>query len=307
MPLGGVISTGSNPKLLWPGIRDIWGMRYNEHAVEYPDLYEVLDSEQNYEQDVQITPFGIAPIKPEGQDGSFDSQIQGGVTTYQHIPYFLGYIVTFEEQRDNLYRKVSEDRASANAFSISQTTEVVGAFLYNNAFSTTYFTTWDALALGSAAHLNATGGTWSNILSPAADLAEASLEDACVQIMGYQDDRGNFISVMPMSLHVSRQEWFNSNRILKSVLQPDSTSNNLNVLKATNAFPGGIKLNHYFTVAHPWFIRTNAPKGMRFFWRDKPMFDLDNDFTSKNLLQGTYMRFSVGCTDPRGWFGSNAP
>jgi hypothetical protein len=209
--------------------------------------------------------------------------------------------------RDNLYKQVASDRAKANAFSINTTIETVAAFLYNNAFTTTYFTTGDGVALGSAVHVNATGGTYSNILNPAADLSEASLEDACVQIMGYQDDRGNPINIMPRCLIIARQEWFNANRIMKSVLQPNSANNNLNVLKATNAFPEGIKLNHYLTVAHAWFIRTNAPKGMRMFWRDRPMFDQDNDFDTKNASAGTYMRFSVGATDPRGWFGSNGP
>lgn len=306
MPAG-VINTGSHPKLLWPGIRDIWGQMYDQHATEYVDLYEVMDSDKSYEQDVQVTPFGIAPIKPEGQAGQYDSEFQGPVSTYQHIAYFLGYIVTYEELRDNLYKQVSTDRAKANAFSINVTVETVAAFLYNNAFSTTYFTTGDGAALCSASHVNTTGGTYSNILNPAADLSESALEDACVQIMGYQNDRGLQISIMPESLHIARQEWFNANRILKSVLQSDTANNNINVLKATNAFPKGIKMNHYFTNAHPWFIRTNAPKGMKFYWRDRPQFDQDNDFDTKNAKAGTYMRFSVGCTEPRSIFGSNAP
>src|SRR3990167_6967273 len=239
----GVINTGSHPKLLWPGIHDIWGQVYAEHPTEYPDLYEVLDSERPFEQDVQITPFGIAPIKAEGQSGTYDSEVQGPVTTYSPIAYFLGYIVTHEELRDNLYKQVSVDRASGNAFAINQTVETVAAFLYNNAFSTTYFTTGDGVALGSASHVNTTGGTFSNILSPASDLCESALEDACVQIMGYTNDRGLNISIMPKSLIVPRQEWFNANRVLKSSLQANTANNNINVLKVTNAFPDGIKMN----------------------------------------------------------------
>jgi hypothetical protein len=94
---------------------------------------------------------------------------------------------------------------------------------------------------------------------------------------------------------------------LQSVLQSNTANNNINVLKATNAFPKGIKMNHYFTAPHAWFIRTNCPNGMTFFWRDEPMFDQDNDFDTKNAKAATYMRFSVGNTDPRGIFGSNAP
>lgn len=305
--MAGVINTGSHPKLLWPGVKEIWGQLYEAYATEYTDLYDVQSSDKAYEQGVQVTGFGIAPVKGQGSPVTYDSEVQGPVNTYTHIPYALGYIVTFEELRDNQYKEVSQRRVEANAFSINQTVETVGAFLYNNAFATTYFTTGDGAALVSTAHVNATGGTYSNALSPAADLSEAALEDLCIQIMGVQTDRGLLFQCMPESLHIARQEWFNANRILKSVLQSDVTSNNINVLKATNAFPKGIKLNHFFTNAGPWFIRTNCPHGMRMYWRDRPMFDQDNDFDTKNAKAATYMRFSVGATDPRGIFGSNGP
>lgn len=305
--MAGVINTGTHPKLLWPGVHATWGQVYNEHPVEYTDLYSVEDSTKAYEQEVQITGFGLAPVKGQGAPIQYDSESQGAVTTYQHIAYALGYIVTHEELKDNLYEEVATRRAKSNAFSMTQTIENVGAFLYNNAFSTTYFTTADGAALVSTAHVNVTGGTYSNALSPAADLSEAALEDMCIQIMGTQNDRGLLINIMPTSLHVPRQEYFNAHRILKSVLQSNTANNNVNVLKATNAFPGGIKLNHYFTAPHAWFVRTNCPQGMTLFWRERPSFDQDNDFDTKNAKAASYMRLSVGCTDPRGIFGSNGP
>jgi hypothetical protein len=280
---------------------------YDQHEKEYVDLYDVRSSDKAYEQAVQITPFGLAPVKGQGAPVSYDGEVQGVVTTYSHIAYALGFIVTYEEKRDNLYKEVATRRAQANAFAMQQTIEQVAAFLYNNAFVTTYFTTGDAAALCSTAHVNATGGTYSNALSPAADLAESSLEDLSIQIMGATNDTGQLVNIMPRSLHVARQEWYNANRILGSVLQSNTANNNINVLKATNAFPEGIKMNHYFSNAHPWFVRTNAMNGMTMFWRDEPMFDQDNDFDTKNAKAASYMRFSVGCTDPRGIYGSNGP
>ena len=303
MPAG-VITTGSHPKALWPGVHDFWGQTYAEHSAEYPDLFDQLTSDQAYEEDVQITGFGLAPVKPQGQALSYDSEVQGPVTRYTHIAYALGYIVSYEELRDNLYEQISMRRSKANAFSINQTIENVATVLYNNAFATTYYTTGDGLAVISTAHVNTTGGTYSNELSPSADLSEAALEDMCIQIMGVQNDRGLLVSMMPQSLHIPRQEWFNANRILKSALQSDTASNNINVLKSTNAFPGGIKMNHYFTSASYWFVRTNCPNGMQMFWRDRPMFDQDNDFDTKNAKAATYMRFSIGLTDPRAIFAS---
>jgi hypothetical protein len=301
---GGIINTGSHPKALWPGVHEFWGQIYDAHAAEYPDLFDQEDSDRAYEEDVQITGFGLAPVKPQGDGLYYDSEVQGPVSRYTHIAYALGYQVTYEEMKFNLYEQVSMRRAKANAFSMAQTIENVAAVIYNNAFVTTYFTTGDGLALISTAHTNTTGGTFSNELSPSADLSEAALEDMCIQIMGTETDRGLLISIMPQSLHIPRQEWFNANRILKSVLQSDTANNNINVLKATNAFPKGIKLNHYFTNASYWFVRTNCPNGMQMFWAEKPNFAQDNDFDTKNAKAASYMLFSVGATDPRGIFAS---
>jgi hypothetical protein len=306
MAVGGIINTGSHPKALWPGVHAFWGQIFNEHPPEYPDLFDIEESDMAYEEDVQITGFGLAPVKAEGAPIAYDSEIQGPVSRYIHVAYALGYICTYEELRDNLYETVSMRRAKANAFSIVQTIENIAATFYNRGFNSSYALA-DGQPLLSSAHPFTTGGTFSNVLSPAADLSEASLEDICIQIMGITTDRGLLVNFMPMSLHVPRQEWYNANRILKSVLQNDTANNAINALKATNAFPKGIKLNHYLTAPHAWFVRTNAMNGLQFFWRDKPSFDQDNDFDTKNAKAATYMRFSLGCTDPRAIFGSNGP
>lgn len=304
---GGVINTGSHPKALWPGIHAFWGQIYNSHPQEHLDLYDVLDSDQAYEEDVQVTPFGLAPAKAEGAPLSYDSEIQGPTQRYTHIAYALGYKVTFEELRDNLYEIVSRRRVQANAFSINQTVENIAAAVYNDAFTGAVFLSADGQTLVSPAHVNTTGGTYSNALSPAADLAEASLEDMGIQIMQATNDRGLRISLMMQSLHIAPNEWYNANRITKSVLQSDTGNNNINVLRATNALPKGIKMCHYFTAPRAWFVRTNAMNGMQMFWRDRPMFDKDNDFDTKNAKASTYMRLSVGNTEPRAIYGSNGP
>lgn len=304
---GGVINTGTHPALLWPGIKGTWGQVYNEHQTEYTDLYEVLDSDKAYEKYLGLTGFGLAPIKPEGQPLEYDSEVQGGVTTFAHIPYALGWQVTYEERINNLYEEVATRRAKANAIAVNQTVEQVAAFLWNNGFTTTYYTTWDGAAVFSASHVNVTGGTWSNILNPGADLAESSIEDMCINIMNATDDRGNRINLMPLSIHVATANWYNANRVLKSVLQSANSNNAINVLNATNAFPKGIKMNHYFTAPNAWFVRTNCPEGPIFFWRVKPMLDDDNDFATKNIMHSSYFNCSAGFVNPRGAWGSNGP
>ncbi len=304
---GGVISTASHPKALWPGVYDWWGMKYVEHMEEYSDLYEVVTSKQAYEEEVQSTGFGLGVVKPEGGPVSYDYEIQGPVQRYVHLTYGLGYKVTLEELQDDLYPKVSYGRAESNAFSIRQTIENLGVAMYNDAFTGNVFQFATGQALCTTAQPNTTGGTFANALSPGADLTEASLEDMCILAMGLPNDRGLLVSIMPMSLHIARQEFFNAHRIMKSVDQSGNANNDPNILRQINAFPGGIKMNHYLTAPHAWFVRTNCKNGPKWFWRMKPEFGQDNDFDTKNAKAATIFRASAGCTDPRAVLGSNGP
>ena len=304
--MAGVITTGSHPKALWPGVKAWWGQVYAEHATEYDKLFDKDTSHQNYEEDVQLTGFGLAPVKAEGQGTQYDSEVQGFVTRYTHVAYALGYIVTKEELDDNLYENVSKRRAAALAMSFRQTKENIGANIYNRAFTAGYVG-GDGQTLCSTAHPNTSGGTWANTPTVASDLSEASLEDAHIAIMGYTNDRGLLINVMPRSLVVARQEWYNANRILKSVYTPGSANNDLNILKATNALPEGIVMNHYLTSPHAWFLRTNIQNGMKYYERVGVTFDQDNDFDTMNAKAKGYERYSFGWSDPRAVYGSNGP
>lgn len=298
----GVITTSNHPKALWPGVRAWWGRTYDEHNEEYKDLYNIEGSSRAYEEDVQLTGFGLAPIKSEGGSVSYDDETQGYVSRYTHVAYALGYICTREEQDDGLYEQVSKRRAQSNAFSMRQTKEIVSANPYNRAFNTSY-TYGDGKALCVTDHPSA-AGDWSNTLATPADLSEASLEDLSIQIMTATNDKGLKISLMGESLHIHPSEWYNANRILKSALQNDTANNAVNVLKLVNALPKGIKMNHYFTDLDAWFIRTNAPRGMIMYDRTNDSLKQDNDFDTDNAKAKSYMRFSVGNTDPRGLFSS---
>lgn len=302
----GIINTSTHPKALWPGVKAWWGRTYAEHKEEWPYLFDQFTSRQNYEEDVQITGFGLAPVKTEGQGTAYDSEQQGPVSRYIHTTFSLGYQVTEEEMEDNLYAKVSNRRAAALAFAFRQTKENVAANVYNRAFNASYVG-GDGVSLLNTAHPNTTGGSFSNKLAVDADLSEASLEDLITQMMGATDDRGLLINIMPKCLVVARQEWFNANRILKTVFQSGSANNDLNVLKSTNAIPDGIYLNHYLTAAHAWFIRSNVMDGMKMYQRVPISFEQDNDFDTGNAKAKSRERYSFYWTDPRGLWGSNGP
>lgn len=296
------ISRATHPKALWPGVKAWWGREYDKHEEQFPDLFDQETSDKAYEEDVEITGFGLAPVKREGVSHVYDEESQGATSRYTHIAYGLGYIVTFEEWADNLYEKVSRTRATALAFSFRQTKENVCANVYNRAHNTSY-TGGDGKALCRTDHPSI-AGDYSNTLATPADLSEASLEDLCIQIGGAVDARGMKIGIKAQSLIIPRQEQFNANRILKSTLQNDTANHAINALRVTNAIPDGVKINVYFSSDSAFFIRTNVPNGMKMYTREAIMFDKDNDFHTKNALAAAYERYSVGWTDPRGVYSS---
>jgi len=296
-----VITTGTHPKALWPGIKAFWGRSYNEHPVEYLDLFDKQTSDKAYEEEVEITGFGLAPVKPQGAQIFYDIEAQGAVSRFTHVAYALGYIVTYEELRDDLYEVVSKRRAAQLAFSMRQTKENVLAGVYNLAFSASALGA-DGVALVSNAHPTMSGNQ-SN-LGSAADISEVAVEDMVIQVMQCQNNRGMRISALPLSLHVPPQLWFEANRIYNSVLQNDTANNAINVLRATGAFPRGIKVNHYFTSATAYFIRTNVPNAVTYFERDAISFDQDNDFDTRNAKAACYERYSGFWADWRGVYGN---
>lgn len=303
--MSGVINTGSHPKALWPGVKAWWGRSYNDHATEYDKLFDTETSDKNYEEAVQLVGFGTAPVKEQGAPVQYDSEIQGFVTRAVHVAYALGYIVTHEELEDNLYAQVSKTRAPSLARAFRQTKERVAASFYNRAFTAGYVG-GDNTVLLSTSHPNTSGGTYSNRLAVDSDLSESSLEDITVQIMQATDDRGLLINLMPRSLIIPVNLWYNANRILKSVYTPGTANNDINVLKATNAFPEGIVMNHYLTSSTAWFVRTNVTKGQGLvhYNRQSIVFDQDNDFDTMNAKAKAYERYSFMWVDPRCLYGT---
>jgi len=296
------INTGSHPKLLWPGIQDIWGRSYGTHGEQCKDIFDVVGSEKAYEEIVEVTGFGVAPVKSEGASTVYDTETQGTVTRATHVAYSLGYIVTQEELDDNLYLEVSGTRAKANAFSMYTTKETVAANVYNRAFNSTY-TFGDGKEILATDHPTLSGDQ-SNELAVAADLSEASLEDLLVQIMNTKNSRGLRIALQGKTLHVAPGNVFNANRILKSTLQNDTANNAINVVRNSGFLPGGLKVNNYFSDADAWFIRTDAPSGMTLFQRKSVEFSQDNDFDTGNAKAKAYERYSLTVGDFRSLFGS---
>jgi hypothetical protein len=297
-----VMNTGSFAKLLWPGLNAIYGKAYSEYPVEYTKLFETFKSSKAFEEDLGLSSFGLAVQKGEGQPITYDNERQGFVTRYQHLVYALGFIITQEMMDDDQYDVVGQRKAQSLAYSMRQTKEIFGANVYNRAFNGTY-TGGDGVSLINASHPLVAGGTFSNQIATAADLSEASLEQACIDIAGFTNDRGLLIAVRPKSLIIPRQQIFEAQRILKTDGRVGTDANDLNAIKTMGMIPE-IVANHYLTDEDVWFIRTDVPHGMKWFERKADSFDMDNDFDTSNAKFKASMRFSAGWTDPRGLYGS---
>ena len=296
------ISTGSHPKALWPGIHEWWGRSYQSEGELCKDLFDFRSSSQAYEELVEATGFSIAGIKAEGASVDFVTEQQGTVTRATHVAYGQGYIVTKEEQDDNLYTVVSMRRAEANAFAMRTTRETVAANQYNNGFDSN-FTFGDGSAMLVTNHPSLSGDQ-SNILSTAADLTEASLEDTMINVRNAVNSKGLRIALTAQTLHVAPANMFNAHRILKSTLRVETANNDPNALKDMGYLGGGVKVNPFLSDADAWFVRTNCPAGLILFERKPIEFSTDNDFNTDNLKAKAYMRFSLTIGDWRAIYGS---
>lgn len=300
----GVISTGNHPKALWPGIEAWFGRKYEEHPKFCEMMFETVTSNKKYEENVEATGFGLAPIKSEGASVVYDSESQGIAPRYTHDVYSLGYIVTEEEMDDNLYREVSETRASALAFSMYTTKEIVAANIFNRAFNANYtMVGGDGKEMIAADHPTV-DGQQSNILSVAADLSEASLEDMMIQMMEAKNSRGLEINIRPEKLLVAPSNFFEANRILYSTLQAGTANNDVNVTREQGMIPGGIIANPYLTDSDAWFLLSNVPEGLKHFQRKALAFTRDNDFDTSNAKAKASERYVFGWTDFRGVYGT---
>lgn len=302
---GGTITTGSIPRLVQEGLAKIFGQTYDQHPIEWDKIFNSSTSRKNFELDQQYEGFGLAPVKPEGQEIEFDSAQQGFTPQYQHLTYAKGFIVTQEALEDELYG-VFNKKARALAFSMQQTKEIVGADILNDAFdSAATMPGGDGVSLLNTAHINGpSGGTFSNVQATPAALSEASIEDLTIQIRNATDTRDLKIALQPIRLIVPTSLVYQSQRILNSVLQNQTANNATNALRDLNAIPDGYVVNHYLDDTDAWFIKTNAFEGMKYWTRRETSFGEDNAFTTGNMRLKTDARYSFGWSDPRGMYGS---
>ena len=304
--MGNIIATGNIPRLLQDGLNKVFGESFKRFELQWPSIYDRDTSTKNFEIDQMVEGFGAATTKPEGAGISFDSQSQGFAPKYQHVTTAKGFMVTEEALEDELYG-VLKNGSRALGASMRVREETRGASVLNNGFDSAFLQPGgDGQPLFSAAHPQgpSSSGTFSNQLAVAADLSEASLEDMLILIGQATDNRGLQIQLRAEKLIIPVNLQFESQRILRSVLQNDTANNATNAIKDMGAIAQGDSVNNYLTDTNAWFIKTDAPNGMRYFTRREMRFGQDNAFTTGNMRMKADKRDSFGWSEPRGMFGT---
>lgn len=295
------ISRSQMVKELIPGLNALFGLEYDRYENEHAEIYDTETSKRSFEEEVKLSAFGAAPVKPEGAGISYDSATEAWVARYTHETVAMGFAITEEAVEDNLYDSLSARYTKALARAMAYTKQVKGAYPLNKGFTT--YQTGDEVTLFNTAHPLVNGGSNSNRV--AADLNETALENAAIAIAAWVDERGLLIAARPRKLIVPPALMFVAKRILDSELRPGVADNDLNAIKSMGTIPEGYRVNHFLTDPNGWFLKTDVPNGAKHFQRVAMQTGMDGDFDTGNMRYKARERYSFGFSDPLAMYGSS--
>ena len=297
------ISRAQLLKELLPGLNALFGLEYEKYGDEAAAIFETESSDRSFEEETKLSGFSAAPVKGEGSAIEYDNAQEAWTARYTHETVAMGFSLTEEAIEDNLYDSLSSRYTKALARAMAYTKQTKGAAILNNAFAagTTY---GDGQPLCSTVHPLVSGGVNSNTPAVAADLNEASLEAAVIQIAGWTDERGLLIAAKPSKLVIPPALQFVATRLLDTDLRVGTADNDINALNNNGSIPGGYTVNNYLTDTNAWFLMTDIPNGLKHFVRSPMQTSMDADFDTGNSRYKARERYSFGVSDPLGIFGS---
>ena len=296
------ISRAQLVKELEPGLNALFGLEYKNYANEHSQIFDTENSDRAFEEEVMLSGFGNAGVKPEGQSVNYDAATETFTARYTHETLALAFSITEEAIEDNLYDRLASRYTKALARSMANAKQVKAANVLNRAFNSSY-TGGDGLELCSTAHV-IVSGTEQNELSTAADLNETSLEQAMIDIAALTDERGLKIAAQGRKMIVPSALQFTAERLLKSVGRTGTADNDISAVVSMNVIPQGYVVNHYLTDTDAWFIKTDVPNGLKHFVRAPIKTAMEGDFETGNVRYKARERYSFGWSDWRGIFGS---
>lgn len=299
---GQPINRGSTPRQLVPGLKSVLGLGYGSIDNEHEVLFQTETSDKYFEEEVFMTGFGLAPNKDEGASVFYDTANEAWTARYEHETVAMGFQVTEEQTEDNLYESLGKKMSRFVGRSMAASKQQKAANVLNNGFSTSYLG-GDGVALFDDSHPTIGDGNQSNLLS--GDISETAIESAVISIQLMKDDRGILVGAQPSSLHIPPQLVYVTKRILTSDGRVGTSDNDTNVLRDMGTFSDGIHINHRFTDADAWFIKTDISDGLKHFVRVPLQVKNDQpDFDTGNMKMKARERYSFGWSDWRAIYGS---
>ena len=289
-------------KELEPGLNALFGLEYQGYENQHAEIFDTENSDRAFEEEVMLSGFGSASVKPEGSSVNFDSATESFTARYSHETVALAFQITEEAVEDNLYDKISTRYTKALARSMAHTKQVKAANVLNNGFSSS-FTGGDGVELFSSAHPT-TSGNQRNELETASDLNETSLEQAMIDIAAFADDRGLKVAAKARKLIIPSALQFTAERLMKSANRVGTADNDVNALASKGMIPEGYVVNNYLTDTNAFFIKTDVPNGMKHFQRSPIATSMEGDFETGNMKYKARERYSFGFSDWRGMFAS---
>ncbi len=302
------ISRAQLVKELEPGLNALFGLEYRQYADETTQIFDTESSDRAFEEEVMLSGFGNAAVKPEGQGVQFDDAQETFTARYTNETIALAFAITEEAIEDNLYDRLASRYTKALARSMASTKNVKGAAVLNNGFNNT-FAGGDGVALfgndgaGNTTHPTL-AGTFRNQPAVAADCNETSLEQAMIDISALTDERGLKIAARGTKMIVPPQLQFVADRLLNTEGRTGTADNDINAIKNMGMVSGGYVVNHYLTDPDAWFVKTDVPNGLKHFSRSPIKTTMEGDFDTGNVRYKARERYVFGVSDPRGIFGS---
>ena len=302
------ISRAQLVKELEPGLNALFGLEYRNYADETTEIFDTESSDRAFEEEVMLSGFGNAAVKPEGQGVQFDDAQETFTARYTNETIALAFAITEEAIEDNLYDRLASRYTKALARSMASTKNVKGAAVLNNGFNST-FAGGDGVALfgndgaGNTTHPTL-AGTFRNQPAVAADCNETSLEQAMIDISALTDERGLKIAARGTKMVVPPQLQFVADRLLNTEGRTGTADNDINAIKNMGMVSGGYVVNHYLTDPDAWFVKTDVPNGLKHFSRSPIKTTMEGDFDTGNVRYKARERYVFGFSDPRGIYGN---
>ena len=298
------ISRSQLVKELEPGLNALFGLEYNRYENQHAEIFVTETSDRAFEEEVMLSGFASAPTKQEGAGVVFDQAGETFTARYTHETIALAFSITEEAIEDNLYDRLAARYTRALARSMSNTKQVKAASVLNNAQKTSGFNGGDGVSLINSSHPLATGGTFSNVLTTAADLNETSLEQSLIDIASFVDERGLKIALSGRKMIIPKELQFTAERLMKSPQRVGTADNDINAIVNMGMVPEGYRVNNFLTDTDSYFIMTDAPNGFKHFVRSPVKTAMEGDFDTGNVRFKARERYSFGWSDPRCVFGN---